>query len=89
MTHQHSYVDEFFVDNLLDLSNGFAEDEIEKFDKHPNGFNGERTCSVSPQKKMEAENEKLDDQKPCSVSTQKKMEAENEDLGYELSFPVT
>lgn len=89
MIHQHSSVDEFFVDNLLDLSNGFDEDEIEQFDEHPNGFNGEKPCSVSPQKKMEAEIEKLDDEKPCSVSTQKKMEAENEDLGYELSFRVT
>ncbi|KAG5614229.1 hypothetical protein H5410_014053 [Solanum commersonii] len=56
MTHHQSSVDDFFVDNLLDLSNGFAEDEIEQLNEHPNGFNTQKPCSVSPQKKMEPEN---------------------------------
>ncbi|KAK6798019.1 hypothetical protein RDI58_005721 [Solanum bulbocastanum] len=39
MTHHQSSADEFFVANLLDLSNDFAEEKIEQLDKHPNGFN--------------------------------------------------
>lgn len=56
MTHNQPSIDDFFVDNLLDLSNGFAEDEIEQLNEHPNGFNTQNLCSVSPQKKMEDEN---------------------------------
>lgn len=56
-----SSVDEFFVDDFLDLSNGFGEDEIEKLEEQPNGIHSQKTCSSSPQKLLEkmeaAENE--------------------------------
>ncbi|XP_059283883.1 GATA transcription factor 5-like isoform X2 [Lycium ferocissimum] len=56
-----NFVDEFFVDDLFDVSNGFVEDEIEQLDEYPNGFNSEKRCSVSHQKQLEKIEAKIED----------------------------
>ncbi|MCD7461994.1 hypothetical protein HAX54_047517 [Datura stramonium] len=61
MTHHQSSVEECFVDSLLDLSNGFAGDEIEQLDEHPHGINSENPRSVSPLKQLEKMEPKNDD----------------------------